>query len=117
MSGFLLDENLPAAWLRAIRQFQPQIPVWQVGIGDAPPKHTLDPAVLDWCETNDAILVTDNRRTLSRHLADHIAAGKHVPGIFIIAQAQDVKTVAYIFGASLANEYQDQFIYPPLITT
>jgi hypothetical protein len=30
--------------------------------------------------------VTNNRKSKPRHLADHLAGGRHVPGIFVLAR-------------------------------
>jgi hypothetical protein len=53
-----------------------------MGDGQALRRGTLDPEVLVWCEAHDCVLVTDNRRSMPGHLADHIAVGRHVEGIF-----------------------------------
>jgi hypothetical protein len=119
MTGFLLDENLPDWWLPAICARQPHLVVWKLGDGVAPPKRTPDPVILDWCETNDAILVTNNRTSMPRHLTDHMSGGRHIPGIFLVDQKLDIEvlalTLAHVFGASLPDEYLDQILYPPLI--
>ncbi len=117
--GYLLDENLPRWWRPAFQRLQPQLPIRRVGEPGAPPFHTPDPAVLEWCEKNDSILLTNNRASMPQHLADHMARGRHVPGIFqvdpgrgIVGLAQDL---AYIDGASLPNEYQDLIQHLPSI--
>ena len=48
------------------------------------------------------------------HLAGHLAAGRHVPGIIQVEASHDVKdladTFALIAGASLLHEYQDRIL-------
>jgi hypothetical protein len=119
MTGFLIDEQLPIWWPSAILALYPHLSIWIIGDGIAPPKSTPDPIILDWCETHDTILLTNNRHTMPGHLADHVAAGRHVPGVFLVHPQLDMKVLAhsleYIAGASLPNEYRDQILYPPLI--
>ncbi|WP_339384100.1 hypothetical protein [Gloeocapsopsis crepidinum] len=89
-----------------------------IGDLDAPPKGTLDPDILIWCEINKFVLVTNNRKSMPRHLTDHLAAGRHVPGIITINLSQSigqtVEELIIIAGASFEDEYQDRVEYLPL---
>src|SRR2546429_4475372 len=49
----------------------------------APPLGTPDPDNLLWAEQHGRIIVTEDRRTMPVHLADHLQAGRHSPGVFI----------------------------------
>lgn len=119
MTGFLLDENLPVWWPAAILARQPRLRLWVVGDGIAPAKQTLDPDILAWCDANDAYLLTNNRSTMPGHLADHVAAGGHVPGVFLVQPQLPVDvlalSLAYVAGASLTDEHRDQIAFLPLI--
>jgi Domain of unknown function (DUF5615) len=119
VTGFLLDENLPAWWPAAILAAQPQLRLWIIGDGIAPSKQTLDPAILTWCEANDAALLTNNRRSMPGHLADHVAAGGHVPGIFLVDPQVSLPvlatSLAFVAGASLVDQHVDQLTFLPLI--
>ena len=112
--GFLLDEHLPRWWPVAIRRRQPALDVRRVGGPGAPPLQSPDPILLDWCEANGFLLLTNNRRSMPGHLAGHLAAGRHVPGIIQVEASHDVKdladTFALIAGASLLHEYQDRIL-------
>jgi Domain of unknown function (DUF5615) len=55
-----------------------------VGELNVPAKGTLDPDILMWCEEHSFLLVTDNRRSMPRHLRDHLAAGHQIPGILVL---------------------------------
>ena len=55
--------------------------VWRVDDPGAPPGETSDPVILTWCEENGFILVTNNRKSMPGHLQDHLALGRHSPGI------------------------------------
>ena len=81
---FLLDEHLPKAWRRALVKRGVTCRIWRVGDPGAPPRASPDPDLLAWCETHSAALLTNNRSTMPGHLADHMAHGRHVPGIFIV---------------------------------
>jgi hypothetical protein len=43
-----------------------------------------DPALLLWAEREQRILVKHDPDTMPRHLADHLAAGRHSSGVFMI---------------------------------
>jgi hypothetical protein len=80
---YLLDENLANEYRTQLLARQPNLKVIKVGDDDAPAYGTKDPEILCWCEENDYILVTNNRRSMPVHLADHLAIGRHIPGIFV----------------------------------
>jgi Domain of unknown function (DUF5615) len=114
-SAFLLDENLPAWWRGAINNDRPHLSVWRVGDPGAPPIQSPDPDILRWCEANNFILLTNNRGTMPGHLADHLAAGRHVPGIVVVSLGVDVHFLAelldLIASASFPGEFEDQIRY------
>src|SRR3954454_17155962 len=57
-----------------------------VRVGDPPdlPLRSLDPAILLWAEREGRILVSKDKNTMPGHLADHLKAGHHSPGVFLI---------------------------------
>jgi hypothetical protein len=89
-------------------------------IGDelAPALGTPDPAILEWIERNGYILISQNRRTIPDHLRDHLAAGRHVPGIFLLRRrcslGQLIQDLLLIWSVSEPNEYRDRIEYLPL---
>ena len=115
---YLLDEHLNPAYRSQLVRREPELVVRMIGDLDAPPKGTLDPDILIWCETNGFILVTNNRKSMPGHLADHLASGHHVLGIFTIntdqSIGQSVEELITIAGASEEDEYQDRIEYLPL---
>jgi len=66
----LLDEHVAQLYREQLRRRDPAPTVWQIGDEGAPPKGTLDPELLLWCEANDYSLVTSNRASMLRHLRD-----------------------------------------------
>ncbi|BBH39321.1 hypothetical protein myaer102_18510 [Microcystis viridis NIES-102] len=47
---------------------------------DAPPLGTLDPEILDYVPSFQRLLVTNNRRSMPRHLKNHWDKGGHIWG-------------------------------------
>lgn len=88
-----------------------------VGDVGVPPKGTLDPEILCWCEKHDFVLVTNNRRSMPIHLKEHLAEERPIPGIFAIRFHADIgrviKALIEIAGASFENEYQDRIEHIP----
>jgi Domain of unknown function (DUF5615) len=115
---YLLDEHLPKWWRREIVVREPGLEVWRVGDLLAPPLRSSDPVILEWCETHGFVLVTNNRKSMPQHLADHCAKGRHVPGIFVVDPGLNINELAedliLIAAASLEQEYQDQIRYLPM---
>jgi hypothetical protein len=53
-----MDENLNPIYQIQLRRKEPDLVVWAIGDPNTPPKGTLDPDILLWCERYDFILVT-----------------------------------------------------------
>ena len=64
------------------------------------------------------LMETNNRTSMPVHLVDHIAQGRHVPGIFILnsdlSMGQNMDELILIADGSFDDEYQDQILYLPL---
>jgi hypothetical protein len=92
--------------------------VWMVGEAGAPAKETPDPDILAWCEARGFSLITNNHSTMPVHLAEHLAAGRHVPGIFILDPVMSIGDTAeeleLLWGAASPQEYADRIIYIPV---
>jgi hypothetical protein len=113
---YLLDENLSPGWRKRLLRLDPALIVRRVGEPDSPRLHAPDPEILTWCEARSFILVTRNRISMPQHLADHLAQGNHVPGIFVVVAgrrrvSQLLEDLVLIAGASFENEYLDQIRY------
>ena len=115
---FILDENVDPILQEALHRQFPEIVVWIVGAPGAPALSTLDPEILTWCEAHGFSLITNNRTSMPVHLHDHLEAGRHVPGIFILnmkmALQETVDDMALICGATDPGEFQDQINYLPV---
>jgi hypothetical protein len=114
----LLDENVPALLYEAITRSLPQVTVEIIGRPEAPPKGTLDPEILAWCEHHECLLLTNNRRSMPLHLRDHLQQGGHHPGILVFnwdaSLSAVVEDLVILLEASRPEELFDQIRYLPL---
>jgi hypothetical protein len=115
---YLLDENVDPVYQTQLRRREPDLVVRAVGNPGCPPKSTLDPEILIWCEVYDFVLVTNNRTSMPPHLTDHIAEGRHIPGIFILNPSgsigENLEELIMIALASEEDEYKDRIVHLPL---
>ncbi|NJN87518.1 MAG: DUF5615 family PIN-like protein [Leptolyngbyaceae cyanobacterium SL_7_1] len=118
MLKYLIDENVDPLYPVQLRRLRPELVVWIIGEPSTPPKGTLDPAILLWCERFEFILVTNNRSSMPVHLKEHLNEGHHIPGIFILNRnltvKQNLNELILIAEASFDGEYQNQIIHLPL---
>ncbi|HEX5503787.1 MAG TPA: DUF5615 family PIN-like protein [Thermomicrobiales bacterium] len=116
---YLCDENVDAALTSALRRRDPDLATWVVGDPGTPPRGTLDPDILLWCEEHDFVLVTNNRRTMPIHLAEHLGNGHHSPGIFLlnpgIGVGETTELLLLAARASDRDEYRDQIKHLPIL--
>lgn len=115
---YLLDENVDPLFRRELLNRETAMVVWRVGDLTAPPYGMLDPDIFIWCQENSFVLVTNNRKSMPSHLRDHLAQGRHIPGIIVINDDMNVgdtiEQLILIWAASLQDEYRDLIIYLPL---
>ncbi|QSJ18004.1 DUF5615 family PIN-like protein [Nostoc sp. UHCC 0702] len=114
---YLLDENVDHSYKIQLIRRNRELVIWVVGEPSAPPRGTLDPEILYWCEEYNFVLVTNNRTSMPVHLAEHIAKNHHIPGIFILNNklsiGQNIDELIFLAEASFENEYQDQIVHLP----
>ena len=118
MRRYLLDEHIPPIYQMQLLYHEPSLTVLTIGDEGAPARSTPDPEILIWCEQNYFNLITNNRKSMPKHLADHVAAGRHVPGIFMInlkvSMGLIIEHLILIAGASDEDEFLDQIVFIPL---
>ncbi len=78
---YLFDENVDVILKKALLSREPEIIALKIGEPGLPPNGTKDPDILNWCEENEFILVTNNRASMPVHISEHIANGGHISGI------------------------------------
>jgi len=114
---FVLDENLPPRIEDALRSLDADIDVIRVGDPGAPAWGTPDPDILTYLESSRRALVTGNRRSMPRHLAEHMAAGRHHAGIAWVRRKTrfaDLVDVLYlIWAADEAEQWTDRTDWLP----
>lgn len=114
---YLLDENVDPSYKIQLTRRNPDICMWVIGEPNTPSRGTLDPEILLWCEEYDFILVTNNRTSMPVHLADRIAEGHHIPGIFVLStklsMGQNIDELIFLAEASFEKEFQDKIIHLP----
>jgi hypothetical protein len=119
MLKYLFDENLRGPyWHAALRHgVRTGYPIDATRVRDPAglPLGTDDPSILLWAERESRILVSFDRATLPVHLAAHLAAGHHSPGIFALRRrAPIVVVVDFLMLAAHASdpsEWQDRIEY------
>ncbi|NBD17363.1 MAG: hypothetical protein GVY04_14850 [Cyanobacteria bacterium] len=115
---FLLDENLPPRTIIALQRRHPEIDILRVGQIGAPALGTPDPEILLYLESRQRILVTDNRRSMPKHLEDHWSAQRQIWGLLWIRPRTSVgflaEELALIWELSEAEEWIDQTAWIPL---
>lgn len=115
---YLLDENVNPILRTGLLHDDLGVTVLQVGMMDVPPLGTPDPEILIWCEENDFILVTNNRKSMPVHLRDHLAAGRSAMAIFILnpdsSFRDTIDELLLIASVSSEEEYRDQIVFLPI---
>jgi hypothetical protein len=88
-------------------------------VGDLPdlPLGSTDADILRWSEREQRILVTFDKTTLPQHLAAHLQAGNHCPGVFMLRRgsrlSQVVNHLALAAYASEPWEWLDRIEFIP----
>lgn len=115
---YLLDENLSPVWRHQLLHHQPDLMVWMIGDPFAPSQGTLDPEILIWCEENQFLLVTNNRRSMPVHLSAHLAEKRSIPGILVLRKNASMGPVIddllLIAEVGEADDFRNHIRYLPL---
>lgn len=115
---YLLDEDTPHSLRDQLLRRAPEIDILAVGDETGPARGTPDPQLLHRIEREGYILVSRNRRTMPRHLRDHLEAGGHLPGIFLLRRhysvGQMLEDLLLIGEEGRPKEYRDRIEYLPL---
>jgi predicted nuclease of predicted toxin-antitoxin system len=119
---FLIDENLLGRLLRAIARHNARgvnlIDALQVGEILDLPRASEDPEILLWAERENQILVSFDLSTVPLFLGEHLQAGHHSPGVFLIRRGSSYREVieflALAAHASDPWEWQDRCHFIPL---
>ena len=118
---FALDEHLRGPLWDLIQRHNLNAtdPLDAVRVGDPPdlPLGTSDPVLLGWCEREGRVLVSADKATMPGHLADHLAAGRHSPGVMTPRRHTPMREVLVFLvlaaHASSPEEWEDQITFIP----
>ena len=115
---FVLDEHLRGPAWSVVRRHnataESPLDVVRVGDRDCVPLGTDDPAILQWAEHEERILVTRDQSTMKSHLDQHLSAGHASPGIFMIrAHGQLCAVIEFL---ELADQLSDPHEWRDAVT-
>lgn len=86
--SFVLDEHLRGPLWSAIANHNScheyTIDAVRVGDLDDLPLGTDDAEILAWTDRHLRLLVTRDKRTMPRHLRNHLDSGGHTPGVLLV---------------------------------
>ena len=116
---FVLDEHLRGPLWRAIfrHNLSNEFHLDAVRVGDSPdlPLGLDDASILRWAEREDRILVTEDAHSMATHLKDHLEAGRHSPGVFMLRPSCSLREVTTFLVlaayASEPDEWRDRIEY------
>ena len=115
---YLLDENVDPLYASELIRRKPAPVVWRIGAPGAPLKGSSDPDLLIWSEVHGFALVTNNRKSMPAHLHNHLAAGRHIPGIValnpVLSVGDTLDELWLIATAGEETEYRDRIAYLPV---
>jgi hypothetical protein len=118
---YLLDENLRGPLWAALERanVRRDLPLEVACVGDEPdlPLAVDDSSILRWAEERGFVVVSSDLRTVPGHLAIHLGAGHHSPGVFLIALPCSIPTILdalfYYADASDDELWRDQILFVP----
>jgi hypothetical protein len=119
--AYVLDEHLRGPLWNAVQAHNGRganlIDVIRVGDPADLPLGSTDPAILAWAERGGRIIVSCDEATMKTHLAEHVRAGNHSPGVFLVRKGSALPDVVlFLVAAAYASdpaEWRDLFVYIP----
>ena len=106
--AYLFDENLRGMLWQHVRRHNMlrvnELDVVRVGDADDLPLGSEDPDILRRAERENRILLSRDEHTMPKHLADHLAAGRRSPGVFLVRTAPLVEIVEFLVCAAYASD-------------
>src|SRR2546423_5488995 len=112
---FVADEDFDGRIVRGLFHRKPDLKLVRgqdVGLLGAS-----DEKLLEWASDNARVVLTHDRRTMPKHVADRLEAGLHIPGVFIVTHLASLwrclGDLQMIPECSEHNEWQDQINFLP----
>ncbi len=112
---FLADEDLDSGIIEGLRSLEPAIDI--LDAKEAGLRGTKDPVILELAAQQERIVISHDRRTMTRYFRERLAAGKSNPGLFIVPQRSAIgdviESLLLVWAASQAAEWHDAIMYLP----
>jgi hypothetical protein len=116
MLRFLTDEDFDGRLTSALLARVPGLDL--VRVQDAGLMHAPDPDILARAASQDRIVLTHDRNTMTGFASARVNAGQPMPGLFVVDRqgsfGQVLSDLEAMAGASEIDEWRDQIIFVPL---
>jgi len=116
MLRLLADENFNGDIVRGLLLREPDLDL--VRVQDVGLFGLDDPTILSWAASNDRILLTHDRATMSDYAYDRVSAGVMMPGVFILTDqfpvGQAIQEILLTMACSEHFEWSGRVINLPL---
>ena len=112
---FLADEDLDSDIIESLRSREPAIDI--LDSKEAGFRGVKDPVLLEVAAQQDRILISHDRRTMTRYFRERLAAGKSSPGLFMRSTADRlgkvIESIVLVWTASQLADWRDTVVYLP----
>ena len=111
------DADFNGVLYRALLRRQPDLDI--VRTQDVGLRTAKDTEILAWAASQDRIVLTHDRKTMTKFAFDRIMAGLPMPGVFVLENrpkqiGQMVEDVLLVALCSSQEEWKDRVIFLPL---
>jgi predicted nuclease of predicted toxin-antitoxin system len=112
----LADENFNYDIVRGLLLRRPDLDL--VHVNDVGLAGAEDPELLAWAATENRIVLSHDRATMSDHAFERVAAGEPMPGVFILNDrfpiGQAIQEILLMIECSQQSEWRDRVVHLPL---
>ena len=113
MPRFIADEGFKRDIVRGILSRDPTVAI--VRVQDVGLSGATDPAILEWAAHEGRIVLTHDKRTMTRDANARLVAGLPMPGVVVVhwnmSIGQAIQDLLEMIGASLEGEWENQVRY------
>src|SRR5262249_5130167 len=116
MLRFLTDEDFDGRLTSALLARVPGLDL--VRVQDVGLMRTPDSDILAWAGSENRIVLTHDRNTMTGFAIARVSAGLQMPGVFVVDRqsppAQILNDLMVMAGASAMDEWRDRIVFVPL---
>jgi hypothetical protein len=117
MFRLVTDNDFDGRILDALLQFQPDLDVvrvQEIGLAATP-----DPEILAWAAMENRIVLTHDKRTMTKYANERLTAGLTHPGVFLVPNnfpqiGAMARNIELIMECSSQEEWENQVLHLPL---